>query len=53
MIKVIYVKYRVYYMDNDRQKIIIGTGLSYQSAVKMSQEWYSRGLSCVYEPEEG
>ena len=32
-------KYEVYYMDNDRQKKIVGTNLKYWQAVKLSQQY--------------
>ena len=42
-------KYQVYYMDNDRRKVVLATGLTYMSAVKLSQKYYSQGLSTEYE----
>lgn len=42
--------WQVYYMDNDRQKKIIGKNLFYHQAVKMHQEKNSKGLSTEYEP---
>jgi len=41
--------YRVYYMDNDRQKRVIGTGLLYTSAIKLSQQMFAKGISCELE----
>ena len=42
--------YQVYYMDNDGRKVVLATGLTYMSAVKLSQKYYSQeGLSTYYE----
>ena len=43
------VLYRVYYMNNDRQKVIIQNGLSYFKAIDLCQQNYNIGLSCEYE----
>ena len=51
MIRIDRLYYQVYYMDNDRQKQIIGRGMSYPAAVKLCQEKYTDGLSCSYEAE--
>ena len=45
------VLYQVYYMDNDRQRRVVGSGLSYQAAHNLAQKWYSPGLSCDVELE--
>lgn len=45
--------WRVYYMDNDRQKIIVQSFKSYQAAVKYAQERKSDyGVSLEIEPIE-
>ena len=41
--------YQVYYMDNNRQKIIIAKELTYSGAVELYQSNNSKGLSCEYE----
>lgn len=42
--------WQVYYMDNDAQKIIVKSGLSYFAAVKLSQSLCTDGISAEYEP---
>ena len=33
--------YEVYYLDNDRQKVILAEKQNYSNAVKLSQHYYS------------
>lgn len=45
------VKWQVYYMDNDGQKRIVEKNISYQQAVKLSQQRNSSGISSTHEYE--
>ena len=45
-------KYLVYYMDNDGRKRIVDSGLTYQQAVKKSQQLVSQGVSAEYGVEK-
>ncbi len=42
--------WQVYHMDNDRQKVVIRTNLSYEAAVKLWQQCNTHGINfCNYE----
>lgn len=41
-------KYKIYYLNNDAQRVFIDKNLSYMQAVELCQKKYKEGLICAY-----